>query len=138
MNLRPPTEDDLAEIAALFNAVSQEFYGLDGASEQLLRTWFTSPTTDVERNLRLAVADGTIVGYADVDPRERAMLDFTVKLTEQSHRCTGADVEALREVGWTDEYIMDIAEVAAMFNFTNRLASGLGWRPNDEYFALGR
>ena len=69
MNLRPPTEDDLAEIAALFNAVSQEFYGLDGASEQLLRTWFTSPTTDVERNLRLAVADGTIVGYADVDPR---------------------------------------------------------------------
>ncbi len=76
--------------------------------------------------------------YAKVEPKERAMLDFTVKLTEQSHRCTEADVEALREVGWTDEDIMDIAEVAAMFNFTNRLASGLGWRPNDEYFALGR
>jgi uncharacterized peroxidase-related enzyme len=76
--------------------------------------------------------------YANVEPRERAMLDFAVKLTEQSHRCTEADVEALRDAGWTDEDIMDIAEVAAMFNFTNRLASGLGWRPNDEYFALGR
>jgi uncharacterized peroxidase-related enzyme len=76
--------------------------------------------------------------YAKVEPKERAMLDFAVKLTEQSHRCAEGDVEALREVGWTDEDIMDIAEVAAMFNFTNRLASGLGWRPNEEYFALGR
>ena len=76
--------------------------------------------------------------YAKVEPKERAMLDFTVKLTEQSHRCTEANVEALREVGWTDEDIMDIAEVAAMFNFTNRLASGLGWVPNPEYFSLGR
>src|SRR5439155_1521190 len=48
--------------------------------------------------------------YAKVEPKERAMLDFTVKLTEQSHRCTEADVEALREVGWTDEDIMDIAD----------------------------
>ena len=76
--------------------------------------------------------------YAQVEPRERAMLDFAVKLTEQSYRCTEADVEALREAGWTDEDIMDIAEVAAMFNFTNRLASGLGWLPNDEYVSLGR
>ena len=42
------------------------------------------------------------------------------------------------DVGWTDEDVMDIAEVTAMFNFTNRLASGLGWRPNDEYVSLGR
>jgi len=40
--------------------------------------------------------------------------------------------------GWNDEEIMDIAQVAAMFNFTNRLASGLGWVPNREYFSLGR
>jgi uncharacterized peroxidase-related enzyme len=66
------------------------------------------------------------------------MLDFAVKLTERSSSCTEADVEALREAGWTDEDVMDIAEVAAMFNFTNRLASGLGWRPNDEYVSLGR
>ncbi len=76
--------------------------------------------------------------YARVDPKERAMLDFAVKVTERSSTCTEADVDALREAGWTDEDVMDIAEVTAMFNFTNRLASGLGWRPNDEYVSLGR
>jgi len=76
--------------------------------------------------------------YARIDAKERAMLDFAIKLTERSHTCTEADVEALREAGWSDEEIMDIAEVAAMFNFTNRLASGLGWRPNPEYVSLGR
>jgi len=75
--------------------------------------------------------------YARVEPRERAMLDFAVKLTEQSQRCSEEDVEGLREAGWSDEEIMDIAEVAAMFNFTNRLASGLGWLPNDEFVRLG-
>jgi uncharacterized peroxidase-related enzyme len=76
--------------------------------------------------------------YADLDQRDRAMLDFAVKLTEASDRCTEEDVEALRDAGWNDEEIMDIAQVAAMFNFTNRLASGLGWVPNREYFSLGR
>jgi uncharacterized peroxidase-related enzyme len=76
--------------------------------------------------------------YADLEPKERAMLDFAVKLTEASHLSTEGDIEALRSVGWSDEDIMDIAETAAMFNFTNRLASGLGWVPNDEYFSLGR
>jgi uncharacterized peroxidase-related enzyme len=76
--------------------------------------------------------------YASVEPKERAMLDYAVKLTQSSGTCTEADVDALREAGWSDEEIMDIAQVAAMFNFTNRLASGLGWRPNDEYVSLGR
>jgi uncharacterized peroxidase-related enzyme len=76
--------------------------------------------------------------YADLEARDRAMLDFAVKLTEASDRCTDEDVEALRDAGWNDEEIMDIAQVAAMFNFTNRLASGLGWVPNREYFSLGR
>ena len=76
--------------------------------------------------------------YAPLEPKERAMLDFAVKLTVESHNASEADVDALREAGWTDEEIMDIAEVAAMFNFTNRLASTLGWVPNPEYFSLGR
>jgi uncharacterized peroxidase-related enzyme len=75
--------------------------------------------------------------YAELEPRERAMLDFAVKLTEQSSSCSKDDVVALREAGWSDEDIMDIAQVAAMFNFTNRLASGLGWVPNDEFVTLG-
>jgi uncharacterized peroxidase-related enzyme len=86
------------------------------------------------------LADQLATGYkyADLEPRERAMLDFAVKLTEASDRCTDEDIAALREIGWSDEEIMDIAQVAAMFNFTNRLASGLGWTPNREYFSLGR
>jgi uncharacterized peroxidase-related enzyme len=75
--------------------------------------------------------------YAELEPRERAMLDFAVKLTEQSSRCSEDDVEALREAGWSDEDIMDITQVASMFNFTNRLASGLGWVPNEEFVGLG-
>jgi uncharacterized peroxidase-related enzyme len=76
--------------------------------------------------------------YAPVEERERAMLAFAAKVTVESHACTEADVDALRDAGWTDEDILDIAQVAAMFNFTNRLASGLGWIPNQEYFTLGR
>ena len=79
----------------------------------------------------------TNYAYADLEARQRAMLDFAVKLTERSAGCTEADVQTLREAGWTDEDIMDIAQVAAMFNFTNRLASGLGWLPNDEFATLG-
>jgi len=75
---------------------------------------------------------------ASLEPRERAMLDFAVRLTEEPHACTEGDVETLRGAGWSDEEIMDIAQTAAMFNFTNRLASSLGWRPNEEYFSLGR
>ena len=44
----------------------------------------------------------------------------------------------LREAGWSDEDIMDIAEVAAMFNLTNRMANALGWVPNEEYHRAGR
>lgn len=76
--------------------------------------------------------------YAAVEPQERAMLDYAVKLTTASSSCGREDVDALREAGWSDEDILDIAQVAAMFNYTNRLASGLGWAPNPEYFTLGR
>ncbi len=76
--------------------------------------------------------------YAPLEEKERAMLDFAVKLTEEPHRCGAEDIEALRAVGWSDEDIFDIAETAGMFNLTNRLASGLGWTPNREYFSLGR
>jgi uncharacterized peroxidase-related enzyme len=76
--------------------------------------------------------------YADVSDEERAMLDYAVKVTVDSSSCTEADVDALRAAGWSDPDILDIAQVAAMFNFTNRLASGLGWQPNPEYFSIGR
>jgi len=76
--------------------------------------------------------------YAPLEPGEHAMLEYALKLTADSSSCTEDDVGELREAGWSDEDILDIAQVAAMFNFTNRLASGLGWVPNREYFSLGR
>ena len=95
--------------------------------------------------LRKLTGDPTLVEqlatnyrYAPVEGRDRAMLDYAVKLTADSAACTLDDIDALRAAGWSDEDILDIAEVAAMFNFTNRLASGLGWQPNPEYFSLGR
>jgi uncharacterized peroxidase-related enzyme len=86
------------------------------------------------------LADQLISNYrhAELDPKERAMLDFAVKVTEESHRCGEEDVEALRRAGWSDEDVMDIVEVTAMFNLTNRMASALGWAPNEEYHRAGR
>lgn len=76
--------------------------------------------------------------HAPLDSRERAMLDFAVKVTEEAYRCGETDLDALRAAGWSDEEIMDIAEVTAMFNLTNRMANALGWAPNAEYHRMGR
>ena len=79
----------------------------------------------------------TNYAYAEIEPRERAMLDFAVKLTEQSSTVPRPMSRRCGKRAGRDEDIFDIAEVAAMFNFTNRLASGLGWVPNDEFVTLG-
>ncbi len=75
---------------------------------------------------------------APLEPRVRAMLDYARKLTLQPTEMAPEDVATLRDAGWTDEDVMDIAEVTGMFNLTNRMASGLGWEPNPEYDSLGR
>jgi uncharacterized peroxidase-related enzyme len=87
------------------------------------------------------LADQLMANYrhaARLTAKERAMLDFAVKVTVASAECSEADLDVLRAAGWTDEDIMDIGEVAAMFNFTNRLANAFGWVPNEEYHSLGR
>jgi uncharacterized peroxidase-related enzyme len=75
---------------------------------------------------------------ARLSAKERAMLDFAVALTAAPTTRSEDDLEPLRAEGWTEEEIMDIGEVAAMFNFTNRLANAFGWVPNEEYHSLGR
>ena len=75
---------------------------------------------------------------ARLDPRMQAVLEYALKLTLTPAEMSEDDVQALRQAGLSDEDIMDAAEVTAMFNFTNRMASGLGWVPNPEYEALGR
>jgi uncharacterized peroxidase-related enzyme len=75
---------------------------------------------------------------ADLTGRERAMLDFAVKLTNESYRMTPEDLEPLRQEGFSDEAIFEVAQTAAMFNFTNRLANALGWKPNEAYYSQHR
>jgi uncharacterized peroxidase-related enzyme len=85
-------------------------------------------------------ADRITLDYrrAALTTRERAMLDYAVKITKTPGECDEADIEALRAEGFTDEAIWDIAEVASMYNFTNRLAMATGMMPNREYHALAR
>jgi uncharacterized peroxidase-related enzyme len=75
---------------------------------------------------------------ARLDPRQRAMLDFAVKLTESPSRVEEADRDALRVVGLSTEDIFDLAETAAFFNLSNRMASAIDMMPNREYHAASR
>lgn len=75
---------------------------------------------------------------AALSDRERAILDFAQRMTTSSFSMTPEDIEPLRAVNLSDEAIFELAQVAAMFNFTNRLANALGWRPNSEYYSQHR
>lgn len=75
---------------------------------------------------------------AGLSDRQIAMLDYAVKITLEPAACDEQDIQDLRDDGFSDEDIWDIAEVAAMFNFTNRLASATGMIPNPEYHAMAR
>ncbi|WP_050931554.1 peroxidase-related enzyme [Aestuariivita boseongensis] len=75
---------------------------------------------------------------APLDARQRAMLDFAAKVTTASATVEEEDRDALRQVGFTDRDIFDIASVAGFFNMTNRVASAVAMKPNDEYHAQFR
>lgn len=75
---------------------------------------------------------------AELEPPDRAMLDFAVKLTQAPERSSERNLEELRKVGFTDEDILHIVELTAIFNYNVRLATGLGLVPNPEYHTLGR
>ncbi|MCF6123314.1 alkylhydroperoxidase [Mesorhizobium sp. M7A.T.Ca.TU.009.01.3.2] len=75
---------------------------------------------------------------ADLSPRQVAMLEFTVKLTQEPAKIVEADRAALRQAGFTDRDIWDIASTAAFFNMSNRVAAAIDMRPNDEYHAMAR
>jgi uncharacterized peroxidase-related enzyme len=66
------------------------------------------------------------------------MLDFAMKVSQQAHTVDQADSGALREHGFTDDEIWDIAAIAAFFGMSNRLANFTSLRPNDEFYVLGR
>ena len=75
---------------------------------------------------------------AELPERQRAMLDFALLLTEAPSEVTAEDRQGLRDEGFTDEDIFDIAETAAFFNYTNRVAHAIDMVPNAEYHDMAR
>ena len=75
---------------------------------------------------------------AELSVRPRAMLGFAVKMTRASAEIVEADRQALREAGFSDRDIFDVAAVAAFYNMSNRIASAIDMRPNAEYHAQAR
>ena len=86
------------------------------------------------------VADQVAVNYrkADITPRQRAMLDFAMKVCQRSHEVEDADFAALHAHGFSDEDIWDIAAITAFFGLSNRMASFSGMQPNPEFYLMGR
>ena len=86
------------------------------------------------------VADQVAVNYrkADISPRQRAMLDFAMKVCQNSHAIEETDFTALHAHGFDNEDIWDIAAITAFFGLSNRMASFAGMMPNPEFYAMGR
>jgi uncharacterized peroxidase-related enzyme len=75
---------------------------------------------------------------AELTPKQKAMLDFAVKLTEEPDKIENFDRNVLKQLGFTDRDIWDIAAVASFFNMSNRLAAAIDMRPNPEYYGMAR
>ena len=86
------------------------------------------------------LGEAMVMNYrvAKITAKQRAMLDFAFKLTETPDRIDDPDRAALREVGFTEREIFDIASVAAFFNMTNRVAAATEMQPNDAYHGSHR
>ena len=86
------------------------------------------------------IADQLATNYrkADITPRQRAMLDFAMKVCTNSGAIDDADFAALRAHGFDDEDVWDIGAITAFFGLSNRLANLSGMRPNDEFYLMGR
>jgi uncharacterized peroxidase-related enzyme len=86
------------------------------------------------------IADQIAANYrkADITARQRAMLDFAMKVSARAYEVDDTDIQQLKGHGFTEEDVWDIAAIAAFFGMSNRLANVTSMRPNDEFFAMGR
>jgi len=86
------------------------------------------------------IADQVSANYrkADIMPRQKAMLDFAVKVSQRAQEVGEADIEVLKSFDFTEEDAWDIAAISAFFGMSNRLANVTNMRPNDEFYSLGR
>jgi uncharacterized peroxidase-related enzyme len=86
------------------------------------------------------LADQIAINYrkADLTPRERALLDFALKVAENSQALEDADFERMKKAGFSLEDCWDIGAIAAFFALSNRMANLIAMRPNDEFYLMGR
>jgi uncharacterized peroxidase-related enzyme len=86
------------------------------------------------------IADQVAVNYrkADITPRQRAMLDFAMKVSQNAHLVSEADFTALAAHDFSQDDIWDIAAISAFFALSNRMANVSAMRPNDEFYLMGR
>ena len=123
------TKGDREMIVTATSAVNQCLYCVV-AHGALLRIYEKKPL----------VADQVAVNWrkADITPRQRAMLEFAMKVCERSHEIDENDFPPLHVHGFSDEDIWDIAAITAFFGLSNRMASFSGMQPNPEFYLLGR
>ncbi|HIN49066.1 MAG TPA: alkylhydroperoxidase [Deltaproteobacteria bacterium] len=91
-----------------------------------------------EKSPNLADQIATNYRKADITPRQKAMLDFAVKVALKSSEINDADYEEMRQHGFSDEDIWDTGAISAFFALSNRMANLTSMRPNDEFYLLGR
>jgi len=86
------------------------------------------------------ISDQVAINYkeADITDRERAMLDFAMKITFDSSSINENDFKLLKDHGFSDDDIWDIASVASFYNMSNRMMSFLAVHPDEEFYAMGR
>jgi uncharacterized peroxidase-related enzyme len=86
------------------------------------------------------IADQIAINYrkADITPRQKAMLDFAMKVSTEAHKVAEQDFADLGSHGFSDDDAWDIAAIAAFFALSNRMANVTGMRPNDEFYLMGR
>jgi uncharacterized peroxidase-related enzyme len=86
------------------------------------------------------IADQIAVNYrkADITPRQRAMLDFAMKVSLEANAVSEVDFAEVASHGFADDDIWDIAAIAAFFALSNRMANITAMRPNDEFYLMGR
>jgi len=147
-SLRP---QQLRGFIALYDAIMTEASGLTKAEREMIAVAVSAQNhcfyclTSHGAVLRIrakdeVLADTIAANYraANLTQRQRAMLDLAVKITVDSASISDQDIAALRDHGFSDEDIMDIIQTAALFNYSNRVASALDLRPNREYHNMAR
>ncbi|MFP6758175.1 MAG: peroxidase-related enzyme [Alphaproteobacteria bacterium] len=143
-----------AKLAAYVDSYNQVMLG-ESALSKLEREMIAVAVSSANKCVYCLVAHGSAVRHlsgdpilgemiahnyriADLTPRHRAMLDFAVKLTEAPARIGEADRASLRDAGFDDAAIFDIAEVTGFFNMSNRVASAVEMMPNPAYHTMAR